>query len=78
MRDSYVSINSNRMNNIMKTLTVMSSIFIPLTFIASIYGMNFERMPELTWDWGYFMVLGIMLVVGSALVVLLWRKGWFK
>jgi magnesium transporter len=78
MRDSYVSINSNRMNNIMKTLTVMSSIFIPLTFIASIYGMNFERMPELTWDWGYFMVLGIMLVVGSSLVVLLWRKGWFK
>lgn len=48
IRDSYISLNSNRMNNIMKTLTVMTSVFIPLTFIASIYGMNFEYMPELT------------------------------
>lgn len=46
--DSYISLNSNRMNNIMKTLTVMTSVFIPLTFIASIYEMNFEYMPELT------------------------------
>lgn len=48
IRDSYISLNSNRMNNIMKTLTVMTSVFIPLTFISSIYGMNFEYMPELT------------------------------
>lgn len=48
IRDSYISLNSNRMNNIMKTLTVMTSVFIPLTFIASIYEMNFEYMPELT------------------------------
>ncbi|WNS73554.1 magnesium/cobalt transporter CorA [Bacillus sp. DTU_2020_1000418_1_SI_GHA_SEK_038] len=78
IRDSYLSINSDRMNNIMKTLTVMSSIFIPLTFIASIYGMNFEYMPELTWKWGYFGVLGVMLLVGSTLLFVLWRMGWFK
>ncbi|WP_046234834.1 magnesium/cobalt transporter CorA [Paenibacillus algorifonticola] len=78
MRDSYISINSNRMNKIMKTLTVMTSIFIPLTFIASIYGMNFGYMPELTWRWGYFGVLGVMLVVGSIMIFWLWRKGWFK
>ncbi|WP_232696480.1 magnesium/cobalt transporter CorA [Brevibacillus daliensis] len=78
MRDNYVSINSNRMNIIMKTLTVMTSIFIPLTFIASIYGMNFEYIPELTWRWGYFGVLGVMLGVGSGMLLWLWRKGWFK
>ncbi|MEH7125621.1 magnesium/cobalt transporter CorA [Bacillus sp. JJ1503] len=78
IRDSYISLNSDRMNNIMKTLTVMSSIFIPLTFIASIYGMNFEYMPELTWKWGYFGILGVMLLVGSTLLFVLWRMGWFK
>ncbi len=78
MRDSYISINSNRMNTIMKTLTVMTSIFIPLTFIASIYGMNFEYMPELTWRWGYFGVLGVLLGVGSIMLFGLWRKGWFR
>lgn len=78
IRDSYISLNSDRMNNIMKTLTVMSSIFIPLTFIASIYGMNFENMPELHWHWGYFGVLSVMLLVGTSLLVVLWRMGWFK
>lgn len=78
MRDSYISINSNRMNKIMKTLTVMTSIFIPLTFIASIYGMNFEYMPELTWRWGYYGVLVVLLGVGSIMLFWLWRKGWFK
>lgn len=78
IRDSYISFNSNRMNIIMKTLTVMTSIFIPLTFIASIYGMNFEYMPELTWRGGYFTVLGVMLGVGSGMLIWLWRKGWFK
>ncbi|WP_191562002.1 magnesium/cobalt transporter CorA [Metabacillus idriensis] len=78
IRDSYISLNSNRMNKIMKTLTVMTSIFIPLTFIASIYGMNFEYMPELTWRWGYFGVIGIMFVVGTGMLIGLWIKGWFK
>jgi len=77
IRDSYISLNSDRMNNIMKTLTVMSSIFIPLTFIASIYGMNFEYMPELTWHWGYFGVLGVMFSVGTILLIVLWKMGWF-
>lgn len=78
IRDSYLSLNSHRLNNIMKTLTVMSSIFIPLTFIASIYGMNFEYMPELHLQWGYFGVLGAMSILGSSLLFILWRMGWFK
>ncbi|MEN0664112.1 magnesium/cobalt transporter CorA [Caldifermentibacillus hisashii] len=78
IRDSYISINSYRMNNIMKTLTVLSSIFIPLTFIASIYGMNFKYIPELSWRWGYYAVLGSMFVIGSLLLAILWKKGWFK
>ncbi|MHC0037001.1 magnesium/cobalt transporter CorA [Pseudoneobacillus sp. C159] len=78
IRDSYISINSNRMNAIMKTLTVMTSVFIPLTFIASIYGMNFNYMPELTYKWGYFGVLVVMLIVGTSMIIWLWRKGWFK
>jgi len=78
IRDSYLSLNSHRLNNIMKTLTVMSSIFIPLTFIASIYGMNFEYMPELTVHWGYFGILGVMITIGTSLLFVLWRMGWFK
>jgi magnesium transporter len=78
IRDSYISINSYRMNNIMKTLTVLSSIFIPLTFIASIYGMNFKYIPELSWRWGYYAVLGSMFVIGSLMLAILWKKGWFK
>lgn len=78
IRDSYLSLNSNRMNSIMKTLTVMTSFFIPLTFIASIYGMNFEYIPELGWRFGYFCVLGAMFVVGTTMLLWLWRKGWFK
>lgn len=78
IRDSYISINSNRMNTIMKTLTVMTSVFIPLTFIASIYGMNFEYMPELTWKFGYYSVLITMFIFGSIMLIGLWLKGWFK
>ncbi|MGG0413684.1 magnesium/cobalt transporter CorA [Peribacillus simplex] len=78
IRDNYISINANRTNNIMKTLTVMTSIFIPLTFIASIYGMNFEYMPELTWHGGYFGVLGVMAIVGFGMLFWLGRMGWFK
>jgi magnesium transporter len=78
IRDSYISMNSNRMNSIMKTLTVMTSVFIPLTFIASIYGMNFEYMPELSYRWGYHVVLTVMFIVGLSMIIWLWRKGWFK
>ncbi len=78
MRDSYISLNAHRMNTIMKTLTVMTSVFIPLTFIASIYGMNFEYMPELSWRWSYYVVLCVMFVIGTTMLIWLWRKGWFK
>lgn len=77
MRDSYLSINSNRMNTIMKTLTVITTIFMPLTFLAGIYGMNFEYMPELTWRYGYFGVLFVMLCIGLGMYVWFKRKGWF-
>ncbi|MCT8975674.1 magnesium/cobalt transporter CorA [Clostridium sp. CX1] len=77
MRDSYMSINSNRMNTNMMVLTVISTIFIPLTFIAGVYGMNFDYMPELRWRYGYFAALFFMF--GIAVLMFLWfkRKGWF-
>ena len=78
LRDSYVSLNSNRMNTIMKTLTIIASIFIPLTFIVGIYGMNFDYMPELTWHWGYFTVWGVMLGVAAGMLIGFKMKGWFK
>jgi magnesium transporter len=78
MRDSYLSVNSNRMNSIMMTLTVITTIFMPLTFIAGIYGMNFTHMPELTWHYGYFMALGLMGCIALSMFVFFWWKGWFK
>lgn len=78
MRDSYMAMNSNRMNGIMMTLTIVSTIFIPLTFIAGIYGMNFEYMPELTGKYNYFIVLGVMLVIGLGMLAIFKAKGWFK
>ncbi|TCP19500.1 magnesium transporter [Scopulibacillus darangshiensis] len=77
MRDSYLSLNSNRMNTIMMTLTIISSIFIPLTFIAGVYGMNFENMPELKWRYGYFIVVGFMAALGIGMVLWFKHKGWF-
>lgn len=78
LRDSYMSINANRMNAIMKTLTVITTIFMPLTFIAGIYGMNFEHMPELAWSAGYPLVLAVMLAIGIGMFLWFLRKGWFK
>lgn len=78
LRDSYISFNSNRMNAIMKTLTVITTIFMPLTFLAGIYGMNFHNMPELEWDWGYFTVITVMLVIGVGMYAWFRTKGWFK
>jgi magnesium transporter len=77
IRDSYLSLNSHLTNNVMKFLTIMTSIFAPLTFIAGVYGMNFENMPELTWEYGYFLALGFMAII--SLLMYLWfkRKGWF-
>ena len=72
----HLSISANRTNEIMKTLTIMASIFIPLTFIAGVYGMNFEHMPELAWPWGYFIVLGLMLSVAIGLLLWFRHRGW--
>lgn len=77
IRDSYLSFNSNKMNTIMMTLTVISSVFMPLTFIAGVYGMNFQYMPELKWKYGYFIVLGAMTVIGTGMLYLFYRMGWF-
>ncbi|MFC1668333.1 magnesium/cobalt transporter CorA [Chlamydiota bacterium] len=76
MLDIYLSSISNRMNEVMKVLTIFAAIFIPLTFIAGIYGMNFEFMPELKWKYGYFFVLGVMTLVAVGLLYFFKRKKW--
>ena len=76
LMEIYMSNVSNKMNEVMKVLTIIATIFIPLTFIAGIYGMNFANMPELQWEYGYFGVLGIMGVVVIALLVYFRNKGW--
>jgi magnesium transporter len=76
MLDIYLSTISNKMNEVMKVLTIMATIFIPLTFLAGIYGMNFKYMPELEWRWGYFMLWGVMVVIGVSLVGYFKRKRW--
>lgn len=76
IRDNYLSINSNNMNSTMMTLTVITTIFMPLTFIAGVYGMNFENMPELNWSYGYFFVLGLMLVIALMMFRYFVKKGW--
>jgi len=76
MLDVYLSSVSNRMNEVMKVLTIIATIFIPLTFIAGIYGMNFKFMPELDWRWGYFGALAIMAAVGLVMVGFFRRKKW--
>jgi len=74
--DMYMNSISLRMNNIMKVLTLIATIFIPLTFIAGIYGMNFAYMPELQWRWGYFAVWGVMAAVAIVMIVFFRRKKW--
>lgn len=72
-----INIQNNRLNEVMRTLTIFSVLFIPLTFIAGIYGMNFENMPELRQPGGYFVVLGTMCVVALGTLYYFKRKGWF-
>jgi len=84
LRDYYLSLMSNRMNEVMKVLTIIATIFIPLSFIAGLYGMNFEpqvsewNMPELRWTYGYPFALGLMASVASGLTVYFWRRGWLR
>ena len=74
----YYAAQGQRMNEIMKVLTIVSAIFIPLTFIAGVYGMNFEYLPEKEWKYGYFIIWGIMLLIGVSLFIIFIKKGWLK
>jgi len=76
MLDIYLSSVSNRMNAVMKVLTIIATIFIPLTFIVGIYGMNFRYMPELEWHWGYFTVWGVIVVIVIVMIILFKKKRW--
>lgn len=84
MLDIYLSALSNRMNEIMKVLTIIATIFIPLSWVAGVYGMNFRtekspfNMPELDWYWGYPFALFLMVAIVVAEVYFFWRKGWLK
>jgi len=77
MLDIYLSSVSNKMNEVMKVLTIIATIFIPLTFITGIYGMNFQYMPELGWRWSYFGVLSVMVIMGIGMVIYFRMKKWF-
>lgn len=77
MHDTWLSSNANRMNEIMKVLTIIATVFIPLTFIVGVYGMNFAHMPELQWRWGYAAVWALMLGIGGGMLLWFRRKGWF-
>lgn len=76
MHDTYLSVISNRMNEVMKVLTIIATIFIPLTFIAGIYGMNFKFMPELEWRWAYFVVWFVIVVIVVFMLIFFKRKKW--
>jgi len=76
MLEIYISSVSNKMNEIMKVLTIIATIFIPLTFIAGVYGMNFKFMPEIQWHWGYFASLFLMAVVGITMIFYFKKKKW--
>jgi magnesium transporter len=74
--DIYLSSISYRLNAVMKVLTIITTIFMPLTFIVGIYGMNFEHMPELKWEWGYPLVLGLMVAIVIAMLGFFKHKKW--
>jgi magnesium transporter len=76
MLDLYLSTMSNRMNEVMKVLTIIATIFIPLSFLAGVYGMNFEFMPELKWKWGYFGLWAIMITSTAGMLTYFRGKKW--
>jgi len=76
MLDIYLSSLSNRMNQVMKVLTIIATIFIPLTFLAGVYGMNFEFMPELKWHWGYPFILAVMMAVVCIMLLFFRKRKW--
>jgi magnesium transporter len=76
LADLYLSSVSNRMNEIMKVLTIIATVFMPLTFIVGVYGMNFHHMPELAWIWGYPLVWVVMLLIAGGMAWMFRRRGW--
>jgi magnesium transporter len=74
--EAYLSVVSNRLNEIMKVLTIFSAIMLPLTFIAGVYGMNFDNMPELHSRYGYAGALIVMVVIAVIMLIFFWRRGW--
>ncbi len=74
--DGYLSISSNKLNEVMKVLTIIATIMMPLTLVTGIYGMNFANMPELSWRYGYFVVLFIMLAIGGGMLLFFKHKKW--
>jgi len=76
MLDIYLSSTSMKLNEVMKVLTIIATIFMPLTFLAGVYGMNFKHMPELEWYWGYFAVLAVMLMIVVFMLNFFRRKKW--
>jgi magnesium transporter len=76
LMEMYMSNVSNKMNEVMKVLTIMASIFIPLTFLAGIYGMNFDHLPELHWEYSYYVLLGIMIVIFVVMLLYFKKKRW--
>ncbi len=78
MANLYYAVQGQKMNEIMKILTIVSAVFIPLTFIVGVYGMNFENMPELKYKYGYYTIVGVMFAIALILVVYFKRKGWLR
>ncbi|MEJ2666493.1 MAG: magnesium/cobalt transporter CorA, partial [Deinococcales bacterium] len=77
LHDMYLSALSYRMNDVMKVLTIIATIFIPLSFLVGVYGMNFHHMPELSWPWAYPALWGLMIVLALGMLFIFRRRGWF-
>jgi hypothetical protein len=76
IQEAYLSVTSNRLNEIMKFLTLWTAVLMPLTVITGVYGMNFQHMPELSSRWGYPVVLAVMVVAAGIVLLYFWRRGW--
>ncbi len=75
--DIYLSATSNRLNEVMKALTIVSTIFLPMSFVAGVYGMNFHYFPEITWKYGYAYVWAIFIIIPVGMLIFFKRRGWF-
>ncbi len=74
--NGYLSLSAHRLNQIMKTLTIVTVVFVPITFMAGIYGMNFEFIPELGYRGAYFILLGAMLTIVAGILLIFYYRGW--